>query len=79
MMAVINAIYSNYTVPFFGTKGQSAELSSWAGDICDLVKDLKNYTGEQLTTKSKEVHIRPACPPILYGCKYRRDINYGFV
>ena len=21
-------------------------------------------------SKAKEVHVRPACPPIMYGCKY---------
>lgn len=55
MMGVMNAIKTNYFIPYLITEGQASEITGWAGDICDLVKQLKNYTGEQLITKANEL------------------------
>ena len=76
----VNELREKY-LSFFESKGHT-RLPSFSlvpqGDKSLLLIDDSIVRGTQLreTTEylfesgAKEVHIRPACPPLVYGCKY---------
>ena len=72
MKKTIMYLLFTVTLAFYGCGTQTTieDINEMYFDISILVDELGETTEFLYESGAKEVHVRPACPPIMFGCKY---------
>ena len=71
--ATMMELFQEYDVEFVSSTEKfdtSTPMGRAMLNICIVFAQLRETTEFLYRSGAKEVHVRPACPPIMYGCKY---------